>query len=169
MKRNPTFAWTRCCGFVKEGTPSKLEQDLATVKQQLQDVSKSFTTLQEKTAGIENAAKQTLVTEYIFEVAKDEKKFKNALIERLRSAGCKTKDEVDAKLPGIKADIERLLAEASGGGSGAGKGDAGDKEEIGSDHGGKKLKATVDGKVVELTEGEIRQRSLAGMPTQLVE
>lgn len=137
----------------------KMEGELATMRTQLTEAMNVVKGLQEQTGKILEQQQQVEVSKYVFEKAKDEKRFKNPLIERLLKE-CKSREEVDAKFEGTKADIHRLLSEASGNG-------ATSKEEEPGTNGTEKTLKAKNGKV--FTEQEVYQRALSGIKTELVE
>ena len=132
------------------------------VAAQLRNAKVIMEQTEKRTKALEETLRTNDVKAYIFEKRKDVKHVKNALVERLLSMKLKTTDEVDTQVPIVKASIEKLLMEVSGG-----RGLVAKDEPIGSD--AKKLQVKVDGKPTTLTESELRQRELAGLPTELVE
>lgn len=157
----------------KDGTDpvAKVEADLATTKRSLTEAMTALGEQQEKTRVLEEAQNNIAIDKHIMKVATDQKViYKNALIEGLRAANCKTIEEVNAKLPTEKARIERLLEETGGG-----KGSRGDFEERGTEHSDpdkdkQKFKVkNSTGQIVEMTEAQIVQRKRAGIVTELVE
>lgn len=145
------------------GVSAKVEAELTSVRTQLNEALQSLQKIGSKQKALDEQAQAIAVDKKIMEATKDEKKFRNALIERLRKT-CTTIEEVDAKLPQERQAIERLLSETTGG---HGKGATGKDEELGTHDGEEKKFKTKSGLV--LTEQQVRERELSGIPTVLVD
>lgn len=144
----------------------EVEEQFENLNAQIRDLKKINEQNTARTQQLEETNRANEVRAHIFDVCKGEKKFKNALIERLLQAGLKTVAEVDARVPVEKAAIEKLLIESSGGAPG--KGHTAEDEPVGHNEEGK-YTVVIDGKKTTLTEAEVRQRNLAGLTTELVE
>lgn len=154
-------------GFVLSKAPektAKLESEIADVRKALTEVTDVVKTLTEQQKTLVEQNQSLAVQKHINEKAKDEKKFKNPLIERLMK-DCKTIAEVDAKYEGTKAEISRLLSEASGGGTTTKDEERGTPTN--ANVGGEKTFKTKDFGV--LTESQLRTRALSGLQTDLLE
>lgn len=147
----------------KDDEDDDVEERFSGLQAQIRDLQKVNEQTSNRAKQLEESARTTEIKSYIFEKVKDEKKYKNALTERLLTAGLKTRDEVDARIPVEKAAIDKLLAETSGG---RGEGHTGKEEPTSREAEQGKFK-TKGG--MTLTEAELRQRQLAGLPTELVE
>jgi hypothetical protein len=145
------------------GVSAKVEAEMTSVRTQLTEALQSLQQIGNRQKALDEQAQAIAVDKKIMEATKDEKKFRNALIERLRKS-CTTIEEVDAKLPQERQAIERLLSETTGG---HGKGAASKNEELGTDDGEEKTFKTKSGLV--LTEQQMRERELSGMTTVLMD
>lgn len=144
---------------------AKLEAEVVKVRTQLNEALQSLQTVSNTQKAMNEQALAVAVDKRIMEATSGEKKFRNALIERLRKV-CKTVEEVEVKLPLERGEIERLITESTGGGHG--KGDPGKNEELGTREDGETKTFKTKGGM-ELTEAQIRQRSLSGIETILVD
>lgn len=142
---------------------AKVESELLGVRTQLNEALQTLQKIGSKQKAMDEQAQAIAVDKKIMEATKDEKKFRNALIERLRKT-CTTIEEVDAKLPQERQAIELLLTETT---RGHGKGATGKTEELGTHDGEEKTFKTKSGLV--LTEQQLRERELSGIPTVLVD
>ena len=138
-----------------------MEERFNRLNAQVSDLKKLNEQTTKRSRELQEQIRANEVKAHIFEACKDEKKFKNALVERLLAAGLKTKEEVDARIPVERAAIEKLLVETAGG---RGSGVTGKDEPAGTQSATHKTKSGM-----VLTEAELRQRQLAGLETELVE
>lgn len=145
-------------------TESKDEsKELAAVKTELVETQKLVKDAISRLTLVEGSNGKSELMKHILEKTKDERVFKNALIERLNNE-CKTTAEVDAKYESVKASIERAINEATGGKGGF----ANRTEEIasgdrGAGNGDKAQKyKTKSGEILEMTPLQKRQADAAG-------
>jgi hypothetical protein len=141
------------------------ETEVVNLRTRLTELNNSFQTNNQMLEEMKKRNQENAVRDHIFEVTTTFRSpIKNALIERLLKAGCKTVEEVDAKLPLEKQAIEKLLIESSGGSALAGQ-----LEEIGNGGGEKKFKVKKgDGTIVEMTQTQVLERGRAGLSTEIV-
>lgn len=149
---------------VGDKVSAKVEAELTKMRTQLNEALQSLQSVSGQQKNMNEQALAIAVDKKIMEVTAGEKKFRNALIERLRKV-CKTVEEVEVKVPTERAEIERLITEATGS---RGKGQPGKEEELGTDDDNKeKTYKTKSG--MELTESQVSQRRNAGISTELVD
>ena len=161
------IAALKAAGYKVEGKTVKKEvavesaemkahkQEITATKNALTEAQKLVSELADKVKKIEDGNAAVTVSAYILEKVHN-KPHRSSLANRLAEL-CKTREEVDARLPIEEQYIAALLNEKAGG-----RGFTGRNEEPGSEGAGDKKFKTTSGQ--EITEAQKRTRDLAGVP-----